>query len=297
MSNHFFDENPVTGRVRHTAASRLLVTNTGLADSVGLQTEELGPAGSRLVDAWDKWGQDTKEPNRTAFALVNETNGSIFDVLAKNPERGRRFNSSMRFYTSDYTWDLRHILSAYDWKALDRSGALVVDVGGGNGQVSQFLARNTNKLSFLVQDLPHVVPSARDELPAELKGRVEFAVHSFLERQKLSTSPDAFLLRWILHDWPDAYCVRIMQSLVPAMRPGTKVLIYEYVLDDAPVRDLNGRVGLQLDMIVSACFNGQERRRADFEKLLALSDERFVLETIRKPEGSTMSLVEVTWKA
>ena len=49
-------------------------------------------------------------------------------------------------------------------------------------------------------------------------------------------------------------------------------------------------------MVMGACFNGRERRKVDFERLLARSDERFVLEAVIKPQGSTMGLVEVTWK-
>lgn len=298
MGNHIFNEDPVTGHVRHTAISRLLVTDAGFADSVGLQTEELGPAGTWVIGAWDKWGQDAIEPNQTGFALLNQTELSTFEVLAKYPDRGRRFGSAMHFCTADGSWDLRHMLGAYDWRTLDRAGARVVDVGGGKGSVSQFLARHTSQVRFLVQDLPHVVPAAREDLPAELQGRVEFEVHSFLEPQASEDpAPDAFLLRWVLHDWPDAYSVRILRALVPAMRPGARVLIYEYVLADEPVTDLAGRFGAQMDMIMGAVFNGRERRRAEYQRLLEQSDRRFVLEAVRQPEGSTMSMVEVSWKA
>ena len=297
MGNHIFDEDPNTGHVRHTAVSRLLATNAGFADSVGLQTEELGPAGTRVIDAWDKWGPEGREPNETGFALFNNTELPIFGILGANPARAHRFGNAMHFYTSDGSWDLRHLLGAFDWSTLDRDEALVVDVGGGKGSVSQFLARHTARVRFLVQDLGHVVPTAREELPAELAGRIEFTVHDFFEPQPLQPTPDAFLLRWILHDWPDAYCVRILQALVPALRPGNRVLIYEYVLADEPVRDLEGRFGVQLDMIMCAGFNGRERRRAEYELLLARSDKRFVLEAVRRPKGSTMSMIEVVWKS
>ena len=297
MGNHIFDEDPCTGRVRHTAISRLLATDSGFADSIGLQTEELGPAGTRVIDALNEWGQEAKEPNQTGFALLNQADTSIFEVLAKHPERGRRFGSAMHFYTADDCWDLRFMLKAYDWSTLDRADARIVDIGGGKGSVSQYLARQTSRVRFLVQDLPYVVPAAKEELPAELKERVDFEVHNFLEPQAPEPVPDAFLLRWILHNWPDAYCVNILKALVPAMRPRTKVLIYDYVLADEPVKDLVGRIGLQMDMIMMTGFNGRERRRAEYEKLLAQSDERFVLEAVRRPEGSTMSMVEVSWRA
>ena len=297
MGNHIFDEDQRTGRVRHTAISRLLATDSGFADHIGLQTEELGPAGTRVIEALDKWGQEDDEPNQTGFALLNETESSIFEVLGKHPDRANRFGNAMRFYTANDGYDLRHLLNAYDWSTLDRKGVRVVDIGGGKGSVSQYLARHTSQVQFLVQDLPYVVPAAKEELPIELKGRVDFEVHDFLELQAPEPAPNAFLLRWILHNWPDSYCIRVLKGLVPAMRPGSKVLIYDYVLADEPVRDLEGRFGLQMDMIMITGFNGRERRRAEYEKLLAQSDERFVLDAIRQPKGSTMSMVEVSWKA
>lgn len=51
-----------------------------------------------------------------------------------------------------------------------------------------------------------------------------------------------------------------------------------------------------LDIIMAACFNGQERTKQGFRRLLEKSDPRFVLEGFRRPEGSTQSLVEVTWR-
>ncbi|MCJ1334552.1 hypothetical protein MMC10_011264 [Thelotrema lepadinum] len=106
MSNHISDENPKTGHVRHTAASRLLVTSTGFADAVGLETEEFVSAGSKATRASDKWGQETNEPYQSSFALVNQA--PIFEVLAKHPDRGLRFGSAMQFFTVDDAWDLRH---------------------------------------------------------------------------------------------------------------------------------------------------------------------------------------------
>ena len=136
MSNHIFDENVFTSRVRHTAISRLLATNPGFVDFVGLHVEEMGSAGACVIDAWNKWNQDDSEPNRTAYSLLNQTDLPIFELLAQHHERARRFDNAMRFGTADDSWDLRHILNAYDWTTLDHNGSLVVDVGGGRGAVS-----------------------------------------------------------------------------------------------------------------------------------------------------------------
>lgn len=37
------------------------------------------------------------------------------------------------------------------------------------------------------------------------------------------------MAKLILHDWPDKESVKILQGLVPAMKPGSKVLFIDYV--------------------------------------------------------------------
>ena len=139
MGNRIFVEDLITGRVSHTATSRLLATNAGFCDALGLQLEELGPAGAQVIAAWEKWGQSASEPNQVAFSLANHTDLSTFQVLGKDPARTKRFGGAMHFYTDDDTWNLQHLLAAFDFAALDRPGALLIDVGGGMGQLSQVL--------------------------------------------------------------------------------------------------------------------------------------------------------------
>ena len=81
-----------------------------------------------------------------------------------------------------------------------------MNVGGGYGQVSQFLARNTSHLHFIVQDLPGTVETARAQLPQDVQGRVEFVAHDFFTEQTLR-GVNVFLLRWIHHNWSDKYCI------------------------------------------------------------------------------------------
>ena len=42
---------------------------------------------------------------------------------------------------------------------------------------------------------------------------------------------DAFLLRYIFHNWTDKDCVRILKALRPALRQGTKLLVVELLQD------------------------------------------------------------------
>lgn len=294
MGSHIFTEDPETHRVRHTASSRLLATDQSFSDAVGLEIDDLGPASSKLINVWEKHEQDTAEPSESAFCMFNETEKPIFAYLASRPERARRFGGAMRHFTKGESWDLRHMLASFDWPSIDQPGAQVVDIGGGNGQISQYLARHTTNVRYVVQDLAHVVSQAPSQLPDEFKDRVEFVEHDFFKPQTMEP-PAAFILRYILHNWADKYAIRILQGLVPAMRKGTKLLIYEYVLQDGPVTDLTARFGFQMDAIMATIFNAQERTAAEYERILKEADPRYVVEVVCRPEGSTMSIVQIGW--
>ena len=201
----------------------------------------------------------------------------------------------MGFFTQGDSWDLRHMLTAFDWPSVDKPGDVVVHIGGGNGQISQYLARHTSNTRFVVQDLPYVVSEAPAKLPKDLKDRIDFVNHDFHTPQTMNPPPAAFLLRYILHNWSDKYSVNILKSLVPAMRKGSKVLIYEYVLEDGPVTDMTARFGFQMDGIIATFFNAQERTAREFELVLMAADERYVVNAVRLPKGSTMSIVEMGW--
>ncbi|KAJ3578712.1 hypothetical protein NPX13_g1853 [Xylaria arbuscula] len=294
MGSHVFTEDPETQRVRHTASSRRLATDQIFSDAVGLEIDDLGPASSRLINVWEKYAQDIAEPSLSAWSMFNETDKPIFAVFASQPERARRFGGAMRHFTKGDSWDLRHLLTSFDWSSIDKPGAKVVDIGGGNGQISQYLARHTTNVHYIVQDLAHVVSQAPSQLPSELKGRIEFVEHDFFTPQTMEP-PAAFLMRYVLHNWADRYAIRILQNLVPAMRKGSKVLIYEYVLEDRSITDLTGRFGFQMDAIMATIFNAQERTAAEYERILKETDSRFVVEAVCRPDDSTMSIVEVGW--
>jgi hypothetical protein len=300
IGSNIFDEDVATGRVKHTACSRQLVTYPELFDAVGFQLEDVAPAALKLPKVWDQHGQDVQEQAKSAFSFENRSDLPIFGIYAAEPERGRRFGTAMSFYAKGDSWDLRHMLTAFDWKSseFDRQETTVIDVGGGNGQVSYFLAKETSHVRFIVQDLPNVVEVARAHIPGQLIDRVEFAAHNFFEPQVLRVGPPVnFLLRHVLHNWADEYCIQILNNLRPALQPGSKVLIYEYVLEDGPVKDLSARFGFQADMIMASLFNGQERRAKDFENIVKAADSRFAFKGVRKGPGRTMSsVIEVEWR-
>jgi ubiquinone/menaquinone biosynthesis C-methylase UbiE len=293
MPLNIFDESE-PGQVCHTAISRLLAANEGYYSTVGLQVEDLGPASLKLIESWEKFGDDAGEPDKSAFSLYNGGR-SLFTVLAEEPERAHRFDSAMKYCVEDKDFNFFDIVEAFDWSKLDKPGSRLIDLGGGYGQISQALSKHTQNLAFTVQDLPHVVEKGRKALPSEFEGRISFEAQNFMEPQQPANSSNAYLISRCLHNWSDYHSSIILRSLIPGLRKGSKVLIWDSVLDDSPVKKLSEKFNLQQDFIMATISNGKDRSAEEFRQVLELSDVRFTIQNIQKPKGSKLSMIEVSW--
>jgi len=111
------------------------------------------------------------------------------------------------------------LLKVYDWASL--GPAILVDIGGGKGLVCRSLAKHFSTLSFIVQDLEGTVAAGREQLPVELHDRVTFMTHDFFTPQPVKGA-DVYYFRAIFHDWPDKYCIRILQNLIPGLKKGAR---------------------------------------------------------------------------
>ncbi|KAH8696561.1 hypothetical protein BGW36DRAFT_398082 [Talaromyces proteolyticus] len=260
MTLNIFDESE-SGKVCHTAISRLLATDEGYYHSVGLQLEDIGPASLKLIEAWEKFGEDSGEPNQNAFSLNNDGR-SLFTLLAEEPERAHRFDAAMKYAVEAEDFNFSQIMKAFDRSTLDKSGS---------GQISQALGRKIQNLSLTVQELPHVVEQGRKKLPSEFNGRISFEAQNFMDPQQSERAPDAYLISRL------------------------EVLIWDSVLGDSPVKKLSGKFNLRQDFIMATISNGKDRSVEQFRRVLELSDERFVTESIQRPEGCKLSMIEISW--
>lgn len=219
-----------------------MLEDAELFDNVGMLSCEVAPAFAKLPEALTKF-PNSEELDQTAWSISNDTNLSLYAFLANEPERARRFGQSMKFLTKGSGFSIKHITATYDWKALDHPSTTLVDVGGGHGSVSQYLADCTTNMRFIVQDLPSTAQQGREILPPKYKSRIEFASHDYYSDQTI-IGKEIYFFRWIFHNQSDQYCVKVLKALVPAMKVGTRVLINETVLPESPPTTLAQKMAL-----------------------------------------------------
>lgn len=230
--NHIFVE-PTPGHVAHTAASALLSTDAQMQALVAHMSEEAFPASARIVDALEK-STGIGEPHESPFALAFGT--SFFERKVEKPETMQRFGLAMSSWSEgDGTRQMR---DCYDWASLP-AGGKVVDVGGALGHISLGIAEKFEGLEFIVEDQPPLAEQARQLIssyPETIAKRVKFLPHDFFQPQPAEAkAADAYIMRYILHDWSDTYAMKVLKNVFQAMGENSTLVIADAVMPPAGV--------------------------------------------------------------
>ncbi|WP_443256018.1 methyltransferase [Xenorhabdus sp. IM139775] len=138
----------------------------------------------------------------------------------------------------------------------------VVDVAGGFGGLLLRVLQDNSTLRGILFDRPHVLD--RHELGALGDDtRWELASGDFFES---CPQGDIFLLKYIMHDWPDEQCVSILNNCRKAMAPDGRVLVMDPVIPDGNV----SHAGKEMDLLCMGIYEGgRERTKDELQRLLA----------------------------
>ncbi|KAI0318073.1 S-adenosyl-L-methionine-dependent methyltransferase [Amylostereum chailletii] len=266
----------------------------GIAAGIGHVTDEAFKASAHLGDVLlDPKTAKSDEPNETALNKAFGTTIPVWEWFEdpSNAARLMRFGITMEGSKQAAPPDA--ILHGFEWKDLN-PGAIVVDVGGGIGGQSMTLAQNHSQLKFVVQDREPVVRDAAafwdGQLPGAIKeGRVVLQAHDFFTAQPVKNA-DVFLLRMILHDWADKYCVKILRQLREAATSTTRLVIVDnlisYACPEDSISDIPGAarplpptpllanlgqasaIAYYTDMQMMELLNGKERTITQVRELM-----------------------------
>src|SRR4029077_9022591 len=108
-----------------------------------------------------------------------------------------------------------------DWKSV----RTVVDVGGGTGALLAEVLRAHPHVRGTLVELPGpVARSGEGFRAAGVEDRVSVVAQSFFD--PLPGGADVYILKSVLHDWPDREATAILRRCAEAARPSGRVVIF-----------------------------------------------------------------------
>nr|WMY23412.1 COMT protein [Stephania japonica] len=168
-----------------------------------------------------------------------------FEYASKEPRFNELFNQAMYDHT---TIIMKKILETY--KGFEDLKELV-DVGGGIGTTIGIITSKYPAIKGINFDLPHVIEHA-PSIPVKHVGGDMF-----------TSVPKG---EWILHDWSDEHCLKLLKNCYDALPSNGKLIVVEEVLPVIPETDNASKAHCQMDLIMMALhIGGRERMDKEFE--------------------------------
>ena len=192
----------------------------------------------------------------------------LWEYMAAHPEDGAAFNGAMR--------GLSYAVEQALAERLELGEANVIDVGGGLGHLLAALLECNPAARGIVFDQPRLHPESEAFLRSRGLGeRCRFAGGSFFE--SLPAGGDVYLLKWIIHDWADDDCERILVRVREAIASDGRLVVLERPLPELPelARDAAAAWPAVMADLQMLAMSGpgafQERTDAQYEALLTAS--------------------------
>ncbi|KAM0007780.1 putative caffeate O-methyltransferase [Helianthus debilis subsp. tardiflorus] len=80
---------------------------------------------------------------------------------------------------------------------------------------------------------------------------------------------DAIFMKWILHDWSDDHCIKLLKNCYKALPKNGKVIIIEAILPFLPDTSASVKVNTNMDVFMMTVNTGGKERTED--EFLALA--------------------------
>ncbi|KAK8987001.1 hypothetical protein V6N11_055318 [Hibiscus sabdariffa] len=213
-----------------------------------------------LIKPWDFLGAWFENNDPTPFVTAHGK--TFWDNDFCDPKLVDPLNKGM---ASDSRLVIAALIDSY--KGTFEGLNSLVDVGGNTGTVGKAIADAFPHLECTVFDRPQVVAGLQDS------GNLKYVGGNMFEEVPAA---DAVLLKWVLHDWNDDDCLKILKQCKVAVsggKEGGKVIIVDIVLKkNEKVSDeaLNlMETQLLFDMAAMVALGGKQREEEEWAKLFS----------------------------
>ncbi|XP_030935267.1 caffeic acid 3-O-methyltransferase-like [Quercus lobata] len=176
-----------------------------------------------------------------------------FEYPDLDPRFNEVFNTAMFNHT---TIVMKKILESY--KGFEKLTQLV-DIVGGLGVTLNLIISRYSNIKDINFDLPHVIQHAPAYPGVEHIGGNMF---------ESAPKGHAIFMKWILHDWSDEYCLKLLKNCYNAIPNDGKVIVVEAVLPTVPENSSSMKSTTHLDLIMMTQNpGGKERTQQEFMAL------------------------------
>jgi hypothetical protein len=178
----------------------------------------------------------------------------VFEFLKQHPDEAQIFNDAM---TELSMIDGPAVADAYSFDGI-RS---IVDIAGGHGLLLATILDRNPHLQGTLYEMPHVLEGARSGPLKPVMDRCTLASGDMFS--SVPAGADAYLMKHIIHDWPDDRCIQLLKACRKGANPGGKLLVVDSVIQ--PGNDFSPGKFLDLQMLIFP--GGCERTEKQFRDL------------------------------
>tara|TARA_R110002072_G_scaffold228234_5_gene385084 strand:+ start:5161 stop:6183 length:1023 start_codon:yes stop_codon:yes gene_type:complete len=237
-------------------------SNTPLSETLCAEREDSMRAFARMMPSscnWHAWDGLMAGVRQSVVPFEVQKGSTHFQYLEQHPDEEAVFAAAMASVSGAENPAVAN--------ALDSTGIrTLVDVGGSGGHLLSAVLHQHAQVNGVLFDQLQVVEAARLApfltAPA-LAGRVAFEGGDFFKA--VPEGADAYLMKYILHDWNDDQCVQILTRCREVMAESGQVIVVDNVIEAGNEPSW----GKLLDVNMLVLTGGRERTAEAFAALFA----------------------------
>ncbi|MED6153600.1 hypothetical protein PIB30_103669 [Stylosanthes scabra] len=178
---------------------------------------------------------------------------NAFEYISVDSRFNDVFNKAMLNHT---TIVMKRVLECYE--GFNNINTLV-DVGGGLGINLKMITSKYPNINAINFDLPHVIEHAPNY--AGLK-------HVRGDMFESVPNGDAIFMKFILHDWSDEQCVKVLKNCYKAIPGDGKVIVVDTMVPILPENTTAAKTAFKTDLhMMTQNIGGKERTKHEFIQL------------------------------
>ena len=194
---------------------------------------------------------------RTGKQALDQIYGApIFEFLKQHPAEAQIFNDAM---TELSMIDGPAVTEAYNFEGI----CSIVDIGGGHGLLLATILERNPHLRGTLYEVSHVVEGAKSGPLKSVMERCTLACGDMFS--SVPAGADAYIMKHVIHDWPDEGCVQLLKACRKGVNSGGKLLVVDSVIQ--PGNNFSPGKFLDLQMLIFP--SGCERTEKQFRDLFA----------------------------